>query len=273
MKKPPGFSLPELTLMIAIGGIVCGILTAAFSSAQRVARLYGERVARAEARRVAATILAAEIRYLAPSIDLRGVGRDSIALRAFRGTAVVCALSGDGTALVRYRGLRAPEPAKDSVVSVGWAGGGGGGSGGGKSGGGHAGISGPRALQLLTSTTASDGCPPHAAESLYHWTLASAPMPGTLLLLFESGSYHLTGSALRYRRGESGRQPLTAELFDDDGMRLGWIPLAEGGGAGAGGGDHFGEAGIELVLASKPGGAGLASTGSRSTRYWIGVPR
>jgi hypothetical protein len=34
-----------------------------------------------------------------------------------------------------------------------------------------------------------------------------------LARLFERGSYHLTGSALRYRRGGSGRQPLTPEIW------------------------------------------------------------
>jgi hypothetical protein len=43
------------------------------------------------------------------------------------------------------------------------------------------------------------------------------PVPGALVVrVFERGSYHVSGGALRYRRGMGGRQPLTLDVFDDD---------------------------------------------------------
>lgn len=283
----PGFSLAELTVTIVIGGMLCTILAAALTGAQRIARLYGERVAFAEARRVAATILAGEVRYIVPTTDLYAIERDSLALRNFRGTAVVCAVV-DEMVLVRYRGLRAPEPAKDSVVAVG------GGIVNAGEPGGPAGAA--QAGALYASSAAAAGCPLRAGESLYRWTLGSRPEPGVLLLLFESGSYHLTGNAFRYRRGESGRQPLTAELFDDRAGGLSWIVLDEdnddaqagaangadvgfGASAGIGGGAEVGvgalpaAAALELVLTAKPSGRGPTPAVPPATRYWIGIPR
>ena len=48
------------------------------------------------------------------------------------------------------------------------------------------------------------------------WTI-DPPVPGALVArIFERGSYHVSGGALRYRRGMGGRQPLTLDVFDDD---------------------------------------------------------
>lgn len=265
-----GFSLVELTVTMTIGGLLCVILAAALSGTQRLTRLQGERVAAAEARRVAASILAAELRYLEPGTDLRILDRDSLALRAFRGSAVSCASKGGGT-LVRYRGLRAPEPAKDSVVSVGeMRGAGGAVSAGGSGGPGGATVARP----LLASAVAATGCSLLPGESLYHWELDPPPPPGTLLLLFESGSYHLTAHALRYRRGESGRQPLTAELLEDQSVPWRWIELAGGSGCAAESGGAAREASsrvaIELFLATKsPGGSPDAPV----SRHWLAIRR
>lgn len=310
----PGYSLVELIVGCTIGVVLCAILAAAFVGAQRLARLQAERVAMAEARRVAAGILASELGFIAPDADLHALARDSVALRIFRGRAVACGVAGDAV-LVRYRGVRAPEPAKDSVIPLGgmlgWyatdgtagggvAGGGvarGGGYRGTIMGGGFGGLgipgedNAPVASALLGSAAHSAGCPLAAGESLYRWTLESPPLTGTLFLLFESGSYHLAGGALRYRRGESGRQPLTAEWFDDSRGGLRWVELEEEGyapgetagdapggvtagapdwtAAGAAGGR--GAAGIELVLAGKPSSPASAPGGTKPTRYWIGL--
>jgi hypothetical protein len=40
------------------------------------------------------------------------------------------------------------------------------------------------------------------------------------MLIFESGSYHLSSRALRYRIGAAGRQPLTAEALHLPGSRF-----------------------------------------------------
>jgi type II secretory pathway component PulJ len=263
----PGLSLLELTVAIAIGGVLCTILTAAFASTQRFTRLQQQRVAVAEARRVTATILMAELRHLLPSADLGALERDSVALRAFRGAALVCEVAGE-VALVRYRGLRAPEPAKDSVLLVGSA-------------------TDEPAHALLASHTTASGCLLIDGELLYRWNIDPGPEPGTLLLLFESGSYHLSGGALRYRRGASGRQPLTAELFDDHEVGLYWIAPDAEAHAGAGVVENGGVSGlidgpvagavsagigIELVLGARPTsdpGPGLIAP--PIARYWIGL--
>jgi hypothetical protein len=51
------------------------------------------------------------------------------------------------------------------------------------------------------------------------------PPQTVLVRLFERGSYHLSGSALRYRRGGSGRQPLTPEIWSMPATR--WVESAE----------------------------------------------
>ncbi len=59
-----------------------------------------------------------------------------------------------------------------------------------------------------------------------------------LARLFERGSYHVSGAALRYRRGRGGRQPLTPEVFDTPpsgfvkeggSLALEWMRLRDGG--------------------------------------------
>jgi hypothetical protein len=262
-----------LAVVLIIGGVIGTVLLTAFTGAQRSARLQGERVAVVEARRVAATILAAELRYLAPDADLHDFARDLLALRAFRGTAVVCKVE-VGTVCVVMMALGGPLPAKVWLLR------GGGGAWGGGSGG-AAGAGHPTAAALLASATAAAGCPLREGESLHRWTLDPMPEPGTLLLLFESGSYHLTGNALRYRRGESGRQPLTAELFDDHAVGWHWImPAGEGDHGGWGGmpeelpgeetpGSESAAAAIELVLAARAPGYGLLPAGQQRMRYWL----
>ncbi|HIF20809.1 MAG TPA: hypothetical protein EYQ27_02630 [Gemmatimonadetes bacterium] len=50
---------------------------------------------------------------------------------------------------------------------------------------------------------------------LKSWRLSVTPdEPVVLARLFERGSYHISGKALRYRRGGAGRQPLTPEVLD-----------------------------------------------------------
>ncbi len=208
MSARRGHSLPELLTALAVGGLVCAALAASLDGGQRLARSMGGRVSAAEAIRVSGGVLAGELRYLDPAVDIHAIGADSLAIRVFRGAAVVCAATDDG-ALVRYDGLRAPDPAKDSVLALDSLG---------------------RAhpVALFESAGADDACAAGAGRAAYRWTLAAAPPRGTLLLLFEAGSYHLADRALRYRRGAGGRQPLTEELLD--GRRSGFRPagVAEG---------------------------------------------
>jgi len=114
-------------------------------------------------------------------------------VRAFRGTGVVCPGLGG---LVVVRGVRLPDPDKDSVRILGgdgrW-----------------------RAHRLLSAEDrAGLDCLVSGPGRLQRWTVEPEPEPGWVAgRYFERGSYHLTDGALRYRRGRGGRQPLTPELL------------------------------------------------------------
>lgn len=142
---------------------------------------------------------------------------DTVGLRAFRGTALVCPVAevagADGRILVRYRGVRRPSPAKDSVLLLDGAGR-------------------WRALDLRDREAATERCPGAPDVVMEWWVLSEAvEAPGPLARLFERGSYHVSAGALRYRRGRGGRQPLTAPLLHD----------ASGLGAGGEGGSVVAE--------------------------------
>jgi hypothetical protein len=194
-----GYSVPELLVALALSGLVTALAAGLLRSQSIVARNIAERARRAEALRAAAHILTTELRWLAAS-DLRTMQADSLALRAFRGSGVVCAAESDAVT-IRYRGVRQPDVTKDSLVVL-------------------------RdtifeAVMPLNSTAATtEGCTHGADEQLLR--IANVALrPGDAVAYFESGSYYLTSSALRYRLGAEGRQPITAELFDDRDTRFG----------------------------------------------------
>jgi hypothetical protein len=76
------------------------------------------------------------------------------------------------------------------------------------------------ALILLDSGPATASCPALAGESILQWRLSGSALVPSVILVFESGSYHLSDRALRYRIGAAGRQPLTAEALYDAGSRF-----------------------------------------------------
>lgn len=192
-----GFSLVELLAALAIAGLIGAILIGTLVAQLRLARRAADQVLQGDALRTAHTVLAGELRRITPA-DLRTVTSDSIALRAFRGTALRCGAAADPVAdpvIVRYQGDRLPDTAKDSVLVI-------------DATGGH------RVSALIsTKTAATDACSARSGELLLEWQLAE-PLPAPAVLLnFESGRYFLSGRALRYRLGGEGRQPLTAEAF------------------------------------------------------------
>ena len=153
-----------------------------------------------EAERTTWWVLREELATGRGGVDRSVPAGDSVSLRAFRGAALACpGGGGDGVVRVRYRGLRRPEPDKDSVLALlpggAW-----------------------RPLPLMAVEGAAS-CPlsPGAWEL---WRLG-APVPGVVLLrVYERGSYHLAAGALRYRRGGGGRQPLTPARLDPGGSAL-----------------------------------------------------
>ena len=192
-----GFSLVELLLTVTLTGLVAGALFGLLRGQERLARTQADGVAAAEALRLAAFVLAGELRLLQPDEDIALIASESAAVRVLRGLALVCGANGAGI-LVRYRGVRTPEPAKDSVLLL-------------------RADSAARPLPLVSASPAPAACAAEPGEHVELWTLGAGAFPpaGSAALLFENGTYALTGGALRYRRGEGGRQPLTVEWLDD----------------------------------------------------------
>ncbi|MCG6954803.1 MAG: hypothetical protein LJF04_02340 [Gemmatimonadetes bacterium] len=144
--------------------------------------------------RVARQVLGQEGRSGNPSRDGWAVSGDSLAIRAFRGIAYVCGLGPDpAEAWVEARGVRLPEPAKDSVLVLD--------------------TSGAWTSLALVDARRASGCTPDGEGQGQRWRLSGLVPPGAVLArYFERGSYHVADGALRYRRGGSGRQPLTPEV-------------------------------------------------------------
>jgi hypothetical protein len=185
-----GTSLVELLAVMSLAAMVIGVIAGIFSAQLRLARATARRAADSEAVRTVTSVLPAEMRRIAAG-DVRAFAEDSIAIRAFRGIGLPCGATQGGT-LVRYRGDRLPDPEKDSVLA--------------------AALDPEIIVPLLGSTTAAGMCTGLPGETVLEWTMAD---PGTaaVLLVFEAGSYHLSGRALRYRIGAGGRQPLTDEAL------------------------------------------------------------
>ncbi|MBR9989779.1 MAG: hypothetical protein KFH98_08500 [Gemmatimonadetes bacterium] len=176
-----------MTLSSIVMAVIAGICVAQM----KLARVAAEQVATAEAVRTVVSVLGGEARRM-HSADVRAWSADSLAVRAFRGAGLPCGSTGGGV-IVRYTGDRLPDPAKDSVLIVG------------------AGLE--YALLLFDASPAPGLCAALSGETVLELTTTGTPPQDAVLLVFESGSYHLTTNALRYRIGAGGRQPLTAEAL------------------------------------------------------------
>ena len=187
--------LEALLVLTLLAFVVPGLWTVV--SRHRVAA--GRISARAEALEGVRTIswlIPRELAMGAEGVDWTA-SAETLSLRAFRGFAVIDSIwTTTGEIPVCYAGVRAPDPRKDSVLILG--------------------ASGHWTSAELTNRIETD--------SLCHgtgvggeaelWQLDPAPPSGLVLRLFERGSYHWSDGALRYRRGEGGRQPLTTEIFE-----------------------------------------------------------
>ncbi len=144
--------------------------------------------------RIGRHVLRRELRHGVADRDWIAEG-DSLSLRAFRGMGFLCeADSAAAEVVVAYAGERAPDPAKDSILFV--------------SGDGEVAV---RALAGVATAAPCSGTLPGGPA---RWRLdGPAPSGAVIGRIFERGSYHLSGAALRYRRGASGRQPLTPEVL------------------------------------------------------------
>ena len=199
MKQRSGYTLAELVVVLPLGLLLVALVLAGLIAQSRLAHRVAELAGRAEAERIAATLLPEELRW-AHEQDLRSESPDSVRARIFRGYGIPCA--GD-PAVVRWFGVRAPDPGKDSLLIVGAVA--------------------ERAVRL-TGAARHEDCGGYVLQ-------ADAPLEPGLLLLFETGTYYLRERALRFRAGAEGRQPLTGEWFNDG--RTALLPDTSGAPRGA----------------------------------------
>jgi hypothetical protein len=185
----------EALTALLLGWLILALTLGTLARQRTVQRRMAHRAEALEALRTTRHVLGEELRRASPRHTQ--AGPDSVALRAYRGMALVCPVGSDPrTLVVGYRGIRVPDPAKDSVELV-------------------DGDGSTVTFALVDRTSGGPVCgdaPDLAGE---RWIL-SGPAPGGTVVarIFERGSYHLAERALRYRRGGAGRQPLTPEVLE-----------------------------------------------------------
>lgn len=191
--RPRGASLVELVIVLGLFSLVLGGLARFVAGQGRIARTQLEATRFAEAVRASRVVFQGEVRAIS-SHDITATGPDSVRLRAFRGGGAVCSASGASLGVL-YRGHRQPDPTKDSVVVITALG------------------EEFRAVEEVAGT----GC--GGDGILIVLDAATVPDPA-FVLIYETGAYHLANGALRYRRGESGRQPLVEAILRTTPFRL-----------------------------------------------------
>lgn len=193
-----GTSLIEMIAVMTLSSFVIAVIAGICVAQMRLARIIAERAVVTESTRTVATVLTGEARRMTVA-DVIASSHDSLAIRAFRGLGLPCGVTIDGV-LIRYTGDRMPDATKDSVLIVT--------------------PPGESATVLQQSVPAPGQCPSLPGEVILEWRTGH-PVPLTAVLLaFESGSYHLSTRAFRYRTGAGGRQPLTAEVLLHPGSRF-----------------------------------------------------
>lgn len=211
-----GFSIIEAVFAIFLGAL---LVAAAWMGLARQRQALETMIQRSEGLatvRMARTSLARDV----SSAGAEGLvgARDTVGLRVLRGIAIACVVSGPpaapGEFRVKYRGIRSPDASKDSLRGLtadgDWV-----------------------VLELL------DVFPLHECDEGNRTRGLSllAPRGSQVLVyaeIFEVGSYHLTGRALRYRGPGGTRQPLTPEnvasvsRFRRAGTRLEMVLASDG---------------------------------------------
>ncbi|CAN5796570.1 hypothetical protein BH23GEM11_BH23GEM11_16330 [soil metagenome] len=202
-----GHTLPELLVSLFLAGIVGAAVIALFTSSTSALRQLVVRSEHAETRRTVAALLLEELSVGVVGRDWRPDGDRAIVLRAFRGYGRACAWTpATSTLTVAWRGQRAPDPARDSVLVLvagspdradGWA---------------------VADLAWVGGAPDPDACRLLPGERAAGWRVAGADAsaaPAALMLrYFEQGRYSLEDGAFRYRQGSAGRQPLTPEVVE-----------------------------------------------------------
>jgi len=191
-----GFSLAETLVALLLGLLLITLALRSLAGVRVVAERLERRGEVLDALRTARHVLARELRAGPGFVVAAEPSADTLAVRALRGVALVCPGSADGREVtVVPDGSRAPDPAKDSVWLLGSEGE-------------------ARALAIVGAGPGPT-CAALSPGATLRWVLSGdLPRAPSVALWFESGSYHLSGGALRYRRGGAGRQPLTPEVLD-----------------------------------------------------------
>ncbi len=192
-----GVTVVEVLVSLLLGLVVISLAWGALARQRTVASRLGSETDLLSARRLAAIVIGKELRAGVRGRDWVVGAPDSLSLRAFRGWGPVCGFGSEpGNIVVVYHGERVANPAKDSVLILtaeGWW-----------------------RADLTRRVSRAGSCVMDLGTDSEVWTI-DPPVPGALVArIFERGSYHVSGGALRYRRGLGGRQPLTPEVFDDD---------------------------------------------------------
>ncbi len=183
-----GATVVEVLVALVLTTVLLQLSVDTLARLKATARSHDEARTELDAQRLASRILRSELAAGLPGRDWTSFPPDSVRLRAFRVAAEVCGSAGDSVLLVRPRGGRQVDPDKDSVLVLD------------ASGQWH-----PHDLAARTVDPAA--CAGGGGEV---WRLGAAPPEVPVVArAFESGSYHLGPSELRYRRGGSGRQPIT----------------------------------------------------------------
>jgi hypothetical protein len=186
-----GAALIEAVVAGVLLSLVAATATTLLRSQSRIAQDVTLRSERNDATRSALLTLRADLQNVAPATDVYAVARDSIAARIFRGIAIVCGRR-DNTTLLRYHGLRLADAKKDSAVQVGVE----------------------NVVAINTVAAAPGSCVTTTSEQVLALDFGMPVLPNSMWLIFESGAYHLSGNALRYRRGTETRQPITNEVIN-----------------------------------------------------------
>jgi hypothetical protein len=198
-----GWTLPEVLVSLALTGFVVLAAAGAVEAHRRaLVRMTGWAV-EDEALRVIRGVLTDELRG-AYTGDHGTAGGDSVGLRAYRSSAIVCGFTIGSEWRVASRGLRRGDPEKDSVRILG--------------------ADGRWRPGRLVRTGGRPGACADSSASEWWRVEPVQDVPPLLLRAFERGGYHLTSGTLRYRRGAGGRQPLTPELFGSAGSGLETVP-------------------------------------------------
>jgi hypothetical protein len=196
-----GATLIEALCVLALIALTLQIGWSLTASVGRSAAALADGAESLAASRATAWILQSELDGVRAPSDLSAPAGDSISVRAFRGVAIACS-DGPGTAvLVRWTGVRAPDPHKDSVLVLDPAGG-------------------WSTSALRGRSPAPGSCRAGSPGAEERWTLEPEVDGVRLLRFFERGSYHLADDAFRYRIGAGGRQPLTPASIDPAGSGI-----------------------------------------------------